>query len=68
MEKYPDGSGFTSITQLIEADEEFAAVHKTLANNSMQYFGMPLGKYLTEQGILSPKKPIEKNEAGYLTL
>lgn len=62
MEKYPDGSGFTSITQLIEADEEFAAVHKTLANNSMQYFGMPLGKYLTEQGILSPKKPMKKTK------
>lgn len=57
MEKYPDGSGFTNIKQLIEADEEFAAVHKTLANKSNQYFGMTLGKYLTEQGILGPKKP-----------
>lgn len=57
--RYPDGSGFSKIEDLFEANPDLASKKKTLINISNEVFGMPLGKYLKSIGLLKPPLFVE---------
>lgn len=52
QKKYPNGSGFSSVEALFEANPEYKPKLKTLKNTSTKAFGMPLGKYLQFIGLI----------------
>ena len=50
--RYPNGSFFTSVAQLKEANTDLAPKIKSLENSAQALFGMSLKKYLIEKNIL----------------
>lgn len=63
QERHPNGASFKSIDELCEANPDFAAKRKTLANNAIKYFGMTLVKYLKSLGLIistSRELPVAK--------
>lgn len=52
--RYPDGTDI-GMDELKSANKDLPI--KTLANSAKELFGMGLGQYLKEQGILRGKKP-----------
>ena len=56
QERYPNGSGFTKVDDLFAANPEFMPKLKTIKNTSNAVFGMPLGKYLKQIGLLNGAK------------
>ena len=56
--RYPEGTDM-KVAELTSVNKDLPI--KTLSNNATALFGMGLGKYLKDQGILLEKKP----EAGY---
>lgn len=55
--RYPNGSEYTSADDLFAANPDLLPRLKTLKNNANELFGMPLGKYLLQEGIIT-KKPV----------
>lgn len=53
--RYPSGSGFTSIKELTEASPDLVPKLRTLNNKSKELFGTTLQKYLIQEGILESK-------------
>lgn len=50
--RYPEGTPFRRLNELVIANPDLAAKIKTLCNTAKQKFGMPFSKYLLEQGLL----------------
>ena len=59
--RYPNGSGFTKTSDLINANPDLKSSFKTLSNNANALFGMSLAEYLKSIGILSLKVIIDKD-------
>lgn len=57
--RYPNGSGFRKVNQLIEANPDLASKFKTLNNNANKLFGKSLGDYLKEIGLLGGEASVE---------
>ena len=57
--RYPNGSGFRKVNQLIEANPDLASKFKTLNNNANKLFGKSLGEYLKEIGLLGGEASVE---------
>ena len=55
QKKYPKGSTFHSVKELMEDNPELSGNLKTLQNNAKQIFGLPLGEYLLSIGLIQPK-------------
>lgn len=61
-ERYPEGSTFSKMQELKEANPDLAPRFKSLANQSRQLFGMPLGKYLKKIGILVDRFAMDQEQ------
>lgn len=61
-EKYPNGSGYSSINELISDVPELSGKIKTLRNKSQELFGMTLSEYFISIGILKEKEVPVKEE------
>ena len=57
--RYPNGSGFRKVNQLMEANPDLASKFKTLNNNANTLFGKSLGDYLKEIGLLGGETSVE---------
>ena len=51
--RYPNGSGFSKLDDLFAANPDLLPFKKTLSNKASASFGMPLGQYLKQIGILN---------------
>lgn len=58
--KYPDGPMFETVAELVEDNPVFACELKTMNSRSRKLFGMPLGRYLVENGLLIDRSIVVK--------
>ena len=62
--RYPNGSGFHKIQELKDANPDLASRFANLANRANEFFGMPLARYLVQEGILAEKTNDKYEESG----
>lgn len=55
QKKYPQGSEFTKVDELFDANPDIVKNPKTLKNIATKVFGMSIGKYLLSVGLIQPK-------------
>ena len=57
--RYPNGSGFRKVNQLIEANPDLASKFRTLNKNANKLFEKSLGDYLKEIGLIGGEASVE---------